>query len=156
MRARRRQFLNLAGTWIATGFGALLRPISALAADWNKSGFEARSVADVLKYLNAGASANSNSILLKVPEIADDGSVVPVVIASRIPNTQMIAVVVDNNTHPLAASFVFSSGADPGFSVQLKLRRTSPIRVVVQASGKYFRASKEVKVATADACDGGK
>ncbi len=130
----------------------MLRPISAMAADWNKTGFDARSVADVLKSLNAGSSAASKSIQLKVPEIADEGSVVPVFVASKIPNTQMIAIIVDNNVHPLAASFVFSNGADPAFSAQLKVRRTSAVKVVVQAGGQYFRASKEVKVASADMC----
>lgn len=123
-----------------------------MAADWNKKGFEARSVADVLKGLNAGATTISKSIQLNVPEIADEGTIVPVFVSSKIPNTQMIAIVVDNNLHPLAASFAFSSGADPSFSAHLKVRRTSPIRIVVQADGKYFRASKEVKVATADLC----
>jgi len=127
-----------------------------MAADWNKKGFAARSLADVLKNLNAGSPASSKSILLKVPEIADEGTVVPVFVASKIPNTQMIAIIVENNIHPLAASFVFSNGADPAFSTNLKVRRTSPIKIVVQANGKYFRASKEVKVATAEPCDAGK
>jgi len=153
MHTRRRQFLELACALLATGCGALLRPISAIAADWNKKGFEARSLADVLKNLNAGSPAASKSILLKVPEIADEDTLVPVFVASKIPNTQMIAIIVDNNVHPLAASFVFSSGADPAFSTNLKVRRTSPIKVVVQANGKYFLASKEVKVTTVDMCD---
>jgi len=123
-----------------------------MATDWNKKGFEARSLADVFKSLNAGTPAASKSIQLKVPEIADEGTVVPVFVASKIPNTQMIAIIVDNNVHPLAVSFVFSNGADPAFSTQLKVRRTSAIKVVVQAGGQYFRASKEVKVATADMC----
>jgi sulfur-oxidizing protein SoxY len=152
MHAQRRQFLELACALLATGCGALLRPVSAMAADWNKKGFAARSLADVLKNLNAGSPASSKSILLKVPEIADEGTVVPVFVASKIPNTQMIAIIVENNIHPLAASFVFSNGADPAFSTNLKVRRTSPIKIVVQANGKYFRASKEVKVATAEMC----
>ena len=152
MRARRRQFLQLVWALLATGSGALLRPFSAMAADWNKKGFEARSPADALKHLNAGSAASSKSIQLKVPEIADESDLVPVFVASKIPNTQMIAIIVDNNVHPLAASFLFSNGADPAFSTNLRVRRTSPIKVVVQAGGQYFRASKEVKVATDEAC----
>ncbi len=153
MRARRRQFLKLTCALLATAFGTVLRPISAMAADWDKKGFEARSLADVLKSLSAGSAAASKSIQLKVPEIADEDTVVPVFVASKIPDTQMIAIIVDNNLHPLAASFVFSNGADPTFSTNLKMSRTSPLRVVVRASGQYFRASKEVKVATARTCD---
>lgn len=155
MPAQRRQFLRLACAFLAAGYGALLRPISALAAEWNKKGFEARNLADVLKNLNAESAASSKSIQLKVPEIADERSIVPVFVSSKIPNTQMIAIIVDNNIHPLAASFVFSNGADPAFSIDLKVRRTSPIKVVVQANGQYFKASKEVKVSTADSCSTG-
>ena len=150
MHVQRRHLLKFACALLVTGCGALLRPISAMAAEWNKKGFEARSLADVLKNLNAGSAASSKSILLKLPEIADEGTVVPVFVASKIPNTQMIAIIVENNIHPLAASFVFSSGADPAFSTHLKVRRTSPIKVVVQANGQYFRASREVKIATAE------
>ncbi len=121
-----------------------------MAADWNKKGFEARSLADVLKGLNVASPAGSKSILLKLPEIADEATDVPVLVASKIPNTQTIAIIVQNNLHPLAASFVFSNGAEPSVSAHLKIRRTSPVKVVVQADGKYFLVSKEVKVATAD------
>ena len=155
MKLRRRRFIQFASALIAAGWGALLRPASVSAADWNKKGFEARSYADVLRSLNTGSPAQSKSIQVKVPEIADDGAVVSMFVASKIPNTQMIAVIVENNIHPLAASFVFSSGVEPAFSTQLKVRRTSPIRAVVLAGGQYFRASKEVKVATADTCETG-
>ncbi|TAK68389.1 MAG: thiosulfate oxidation carrier protein SoxY [Betaproteobacteria bacterium] len=150
MQTRRRHFLKLVCAVLASGCGALLRPVSALAADWNKKGFEARSLADVLKSLNAGSPAGSKSIQLKMPEIADDDTDVPIFVASKIPNTQMIAVIVENNIHPLAASFLFSNGADPAFSAHLKVRRTSRIAIAVQADGKYFLASKEVKVAAAN------
>lgn len=150
MQARRRHFLKSVCAVLASGFGALLRPVSAIAADWNKKGFEARSLADVLKSLNAGSPASSKNIQLKVPEIADEDTDVPIFVASKIPNTQMIAVIVENNIHPLAASFLFSNGADPAFSAHLKVRRTSRISIAVQADGKYFLASKEVKVAAAN------
>ena len=133
---------------IASSFGALLRPISTMAADWNKKGFEARSVADVLKSLNAGTPVASKSIQIKVPEIADDDDV-PVFVDSRIPNTQTIAIIVEGNEHPLAASFAFSNGVNPSVATNLKVRRTSRIAIDVQADGKHFRVSKEVKVATA-------
>lgn len=120
-----------------------------MAAERNKKAFEARSLAEVLKNISPAPAAGSKSIQLKLPEIADDDTDVPVFVASKIPNTQMIAIIVENNVHPLAASFAFSNGAVPSFSAHLRVRRTSPIHAVVQADGKYFRASREVKVTTA-------
>lgn len=152
MHTQRRHFLKLACALLATGCGALLRPVAALAADWNKNAFEARSLADVLRNLNAGTPASSKSIQLKVPEIADEGADVPVFVASKIPNTQMIAIVVEKNTHPLAASFAFSNGVEPAFSTHVKVSKTSPIKVIVQANGQYYWVSREVKVATAAGC----
>lgn len=152
-RAQRRRILSLAFSSIAAGCCALLRPISALAIDWNKKGFEARSLADVFKNLNGGSPTPSKNIQLKVPEIADDDADVPIYVASKIPNTQMIAIIVSENVHPLAASFVFSNGAEPTVYIRVKVRRTSPINALVQADGKYLLVSKEVKVTTADCAD---
>lgn len=115
------------------------------------SGFAARSLAEVVKSLNAGAPASSQSIQLKIPDIADEGSHVPIFVASKIPNTQTISLIVENNVHPLAASFSFSSGADPQFSTLLKIRRTSPVKVIVRASDQYYWFTKEVKIASAEA-----
>ncbi|HZW26133.1 MAG TPA: thiosulfate oxidation carrier protein SoxY [Gallionella sp.] len=152
MQADRRQFLKHCCVLLAAGCCSLLRPVSAWASDWNKTGFEARNLADVLKSLNAGTPADSKSILLKVPDIADQDSDVPILISSRIPNTQTISIVVEGNLHPLAATFAFSSGIEPTVSTHLKIRKTSSVKVVVQANGTYHWVSRQVKVATAEKC----
>jgi len=87
---------------------------------------------------------------IEVSRDRDDDADVPVFVASSIPNTQMIAIMVENNVHPLAASFVFSTGVNPSFSAHLRVGRTSAIKAVVRADGKYFLTSKEVKVTTGD------
>ncbi len=150
MHISRRGFLKFSAAFFVSGCGVLLRPFSATAADWNKDGFSARNLGDVIKNLNAGTPTSSQNIQLKIPDIADEENRVPVFVASKIPNTQSISLIVENNIHPLAASFSFSSGADPQFSTLLKIRRTSPVKVIVKASDQYYWFTKEVKIATAE------
>jgi sulfur-oxidizing protein SoxY len=146
--AQRRQSLKVLFALLIAGCGSLIKPISAFAADWNKLAFDARGWEGVLKGLNASSPAISKDILLQAPDIAADGVDVPVTVASQIPNTQMIAVAVEMNTFPLAASFTFATGVEPEFTIHVKMKRTAHIKVLVQAGGKYYLTSREVKVAS--------
>ena len=146
----RRSFLGQAGAWLLGGGVALLAPLRAWATDWNKAAFDARNWDGVLKSLNASGATASKDILLKAPDVAEDANSVPIRIASKIPNTQLIALVVDKNTTPLVASFTFATGAEPEVATNIRVSRTSRVRVLVQADGKFFFASREVRVTSGD------
>ena len=148
LQPKRRQLLKTAGAALLAACGSLIKPISAFSADWNKPAFDARGWDGVLKSLNASSPVPSKDILLRAPDIAADGTDVPVTVASRIPNTQMIAVAVEKSIFPLAASFTFANGVEPEFTIHVRIRRTSRLRVLVQADGKYYLTSREVKVAS--------
>lgn len=137
------------GAALAAG---MLVPLRALAA-WNKEAFGSRSAADALKGLGIGASTESKDIVIEAPQIAENGQVVPVEITSNIANTKSISVVVEKNPFPLAAKFDFGDGALPYVKVNVKMGESSFIRVVAEAGGKFFSASKEVKV-TIGGCGG--
>ncbi|MCK9381697.1 MAG: thiosulfate oxidation carrier protein SoxY [Sulfuritalea sp.] len=130
-----------------------LRPTQVLAADWNKAAFEAHDVAGALKGLGAGASADSKDLMLRVPDIAENGAVVPVDVVSNIPNTSSISILVEKNPFPLSATFEFTNGALPEVSARLKLSQTSMVKAVAKADGKFYTAQKEVKV-TVGGCGG--
>jgi sulfur-oxidizing protein SoxY len=131
----------------------LIRPGQVLAADWNKVGFDAKSAEDALKSIGATSAANSNDILIKAPDIAENGAVVPIEITSKIPNTQSIALVADKNPFPLVATFNLASGTEGFVSVRIKMGQTSNLRALVNAGGKYYVATREVKV-TIGGCGG--
>jgi sulfur-oxidizing protein SoxY len=131
----------------------LMRPIQALAAEWNKAAFEAKSVADAMKSIGTSAAAESKDIVLTAPSIAENGAVVPISVVSNIPNTTNISIFVDKNPFPLAGSFEFANGALPEVSVRLKFSDTSSVRAVVMAGGKAYTTQKDVKV-TAGGCGG--
>ena len=156
MQQYRRKLLKAMGAamplMLVAGAG-LLRAGHALAAVWNKTGFEAKAAADALKSIGAAGAQPSKDITLAAPDIAENGAQVPVTITSRIPNTQSISIIVDKNPFPLNSSFEFANGAEAYVSTKLKMGQTSNIVAVVKADGKFFTATKEVKV-TIGGCGG--
>jgi sulfur-oxidizing protein SoxY len=156
MNQLRRAFLKQAGTVgaVAVAIGAgLLKPGTVLAATWNKLAFTATNSADAMKEAGYAGGADSKDIMLKVPEIAENGAVVPVEVTSNIPGTTSISIYVDKNPTPLIADFAFSNGAEPFASTRIKMQATSQVRVAVKAAGKVYTQSKEVKV-TIGGCGG--
>lgn len=156
MNVTRRTVLRGAGSLgalsalIAAG---VLKPTAAFAAEWNKAAFEAQDTTGVLKGLGAGTPGEHKGLILKVPDIAENGAVVPVDVVSTIPNTVSIAILVEKNPLPLSAHFDFANGALPEAAVRLKLGQTSLVKAVVKADGKFYIAQKEVKV-TVGGCGG--
>lgn len=145
----RRSFLKLAGgvgALAAAAAAGVLRSGEARAATWNQAGFESKALADVLKNLGAVSPVESKDIVITAPDIAENGAVVPVAVASRIPNTQQISIVAEKNPFPLAATFDVSSGGEGYVSTRIKMGQTSNVWAVVKADGKFFTAKKEVKI----------
>ena len=88
MNPLRRTFLKLtgaAGTLALVVGAGLLKTGEALAATWNKTGFESKAVADALKSLGAASPAESKDIIITAPDIAENGAVVPIAVTSKIP-----------------------------------------------------------------------
>jgi sulfur-oxidizing protein SoxY len=137
---------------LATG---ILKPTEVLAADeWNHAAFDAKDAAGALKGLGAATVTESKDIVLKAPDIAENGAVVQVEVVSNIPNTLSIAVMSLKNPQPLAAAFEFSNGALPELQVRVRLAETTQVKALIKtADGKFYSAQKEVKV-TVGGCGG--
>jgi sulfur-oxidizing protein SoxY len=131
---------------------ALVRPLSALAA-WNQEAFGAKSAGDALKSLGVGNATPSKDLSVEVPQIAENGSVVPIEISSAIPGTTALIVVIDKNPFPLISRFDFKEGALPFVKLNVKMGETSDVRVLAEAAGKYYVTTREVKV-TIGGCGG--
>jgi len=131
----------------------MLKPGQVLAAEWNKSAFDAKDLDGALKAIGAGVAAESKDIVVKAPDIAENGAVVPIDVASNIPNTSELSILVVKNPFPLSTTFHFSNGAVPEAAVRLKLAQTSVVKVIAKADGKFYTAQKEVKV-TVGGCGG--
>ena len=157
MDALRRTLLKGAGATgaIAAALAAgVLKPSQALAADMNRTAFEAKDLAGALKGIGATGAAESKEVVIRAPDIAENGAVVPVDVASNIPNTISLAVLVDRNPFPLTTAFDFANGAVPEMALRVKMGQTSLVEAVAKtADGKFYIARKEVKV-TVGGCGG--
>ena len=152
----RRTVLKGAGaTGVLAGLLAagVLKPTLAYANDWNKAAFEAKELDAALKTLGAEGAAANTALLMRAPEIAENGAVVPIDVTSNIPNTTLIAILVKKNPFPLSSQFEFANGAVGDVSVRLKVAETSVIQAIAKADGKVYSAQKEVKV-TVGGCGG--
>ena len=157
MNAGRRDVLKAGGgmsllTLLAAA--GWLKPGEALAADWNKAAFEAKTMDETYKAFGAGAPAQSKDIaFFSTPDIAENGAVVPIGVTSNIPKTEQIAILVEKNPSMLAASFDLPAGTEPSLTTRVKMGQSSNVYALVKADGKYYVASKEIKV-TLGGCGG--
>jgi sulfur-oxidizing protein SoxY len=140
-------------TLLAAAAATVLKPFAALAATWNKDGFGAKTTADALKTLGATQPLPSKDLVIEAPEIAENGAVVPIEITSNVPGTTSIAVLIDKNPFPLVGKFDFMQGALPFVKLNAKVGETSDVRVIAEAGGKHYVATKEIKV-TIGGCGG--
>ena len=158
MNQTRRTFLQagMAACTVAIAAGAgLLTPRTVLAATWPKNAFAAKSVAAALKALSGTSKTvnDSKDIALQVPDIAENGAIVPVTVTSNLPKTEQISVLVPYNTVPLCASYLFTADTEGYISGRIKMRKSSDVIAVVKADGKLSSTKKPVKV-TIGGCGG--
>lgn len=155
MTETRRDFMKLTGVFGLLAAAGLLTVEQAHAQQqaWNKAAFETKNLNDAVKALGGAAPVESKDIAITAPDIAENGAVVPVGVASRIPNTQAVYVLVEKNPNVLAAGFNIPAGTEPNVSTRIKMGQTSNVYAVVKADGKFYVASKEVKV-TLGGCGG--
>ena len=134
--------LGVFGLLLAAG---MLAPREAQAA-WNRSAFDAKSMEAALEAIGAGAPGASGAVVLTTVEVAEDGTVVPVTVTSTLPDTRQIAILVENNPNPLAASFTFPDGTVPEIHTRVKMADTSKVFGVVKAGDAFYMVKTEVKV----------
>ena len=151
MQTRRKtlkQSAVLAGLLASTG----LFPQYALA--YNKGAFEAKSVADVLKALSAGAPVESKDVVIGGPDIAENGAVVPITASTALAGVKHILILVEKNPAALIALFNVTDSVEANFATRAKMGQSSDVyAVAVMADGQVLYAKKEVKV-TLGGCGG--
>ena len=154
MNKLRRLTIKAGGSFavIAAAISAGILPAPAFA-DWNKAAFDAKNMNDVLKAMGGSAPEKSSDITITAPDIAENGAVVPIAVASKLANTQSISILVEKNPSSLAAEFDILPGTEPNVGTRVKMGQSSNVHAVVKAGGKYYVATKEIKV-TLGGCGG--
>lgn len=150
MHIGRRLFL-VAGAAIAT---LATIPRMLLAAEWPEKAFSDPTAAGaMIDLLGTDQTVLSDQITMKVPQIAENGAVVPIKIKTRLENVETISIIVVKNPRPLAATIEILPGTLPEFSSRIKMRETSDVIVVVKTDSGIYSTKKEVKV-TIGGCGG--
>ncbi len=126
---------------------------SAHAEEWNKAAFDTKNLQDTVKAFGGTAAIESKDIAITSPDIAENGAVVPVSVTSKLGKTESIAILVEKNPNALSGSFDIPAGTEPFVSTRVKMGQTSNVYALVKADGKYFYATKEIKV-TLGGCGG--
>ena len=127
---------------------------AANAPGWNKAAFDSKTLADAAKAMGAtGAPVESKDLLLRAPEIAENGNVVRIGAQSNIAGTTQIAFVVEKNPSALAAMFDVPAGTDANVETNIKMGQSSNVYALAKAGDRYYYAVKEVKV-TLGGCGG--
>ena len=140
------------GTVGIAASAGLLTPGQVLAA-YPKAAFEAKDTAGALNgAVGSSSFENSDDIKIKAPDIAENGSVVPVTISSGMSGVESITILADSNNAPMVASFNLN-GSDAYVSTRIKMGKTSDVIAIVKAGGTLHSARKSVKV-TIGGCGG--
>ena len=151
MHLERRDFLvSLAAALAAVG---MFQPQTAMAAELNQGALDAKTIEEALTALGAGTPESSSAVTLVAPDIAENGAVVPVNVTSTLPGTDAIALLVEKNPNPLAAYTSIPAGTEPYVASRVKMQESSRVVALVRANGKFFIASRDVKV-TLGGCGG--
>jgi sulfur-oxidizing protein SoxY len=155
--ATRRLILQGAGVVALVGLGNIgFGPAPALAAANDKypeDAFKAKSAADAIKALYGKTAEPSDKVKLDAPEIAENGAVVPISVTTDLADVTSISFLVTDNPNALAASYRIPAGTMPSVANRLKMAKTSNVIAIVEAGGKLYSATKEVKV-TVGGCGG--
>jgi sulfur-oxidizing protein SoxY len=132
--------------------GAGLLPQVAQA--FEKSAFDAKSVADVFKALGLPMPAESKDVALTAPDIAENGAVVPMTVQTNLPGVKKLMLLVEKNPSPLVALFMVNPSVETSFQTRAKMGQSCDVyAVAVMEDGKTLFSKKEVKV-TLGGCGG--
>jgi sulfur-oxidizing protein SoxY len=155
--ATRRLILQGAASVALVGLGNLpfnLAPAFAAANDkYPEDAFKAKSDTDAIKSLYGKTAEPSDKVKLDAPEIAENGAVVPISVSSSLADVTSISILVADNPNALAASYKIPAGTLPSVANRLKMAKTTNVIAIVEAGGKLYSATKEVKV-TVGGCGG--
>ena len=151
----RRLILQGAGAVALFGLGTLaFTPALAAANDkYPEDAFKQKGDADAIKALYGKTAEASDKVKLDAPEIAENGGVVPIAVATTLTDVTSIAFLASENPNALAAYYVIPEGTVPAVANRLKMAKTCNVIAIVESGGKLYSATKEVKV-TVGGCGG--
>lgn len=139
---RRRNFIELITLTIAS-----LRFVSHARASWRSEDFSSGDFQAKWQAITGDhAVVDSQDISLSLPQIAENGSVVPMTIRSELENLEQIYVLVEKNPTPLAAVFELSPAVNVYITARIKMAESCNVYVLARQGDHWLRCRQWVKV----------
>lgn len=149
----RREMMARSATVASLLAAAGFLPSLAQAA-WPQAAFETKTLADAVKALGGSAPVESKDVTVSGPDIAENGAVVPIGVATALPGVKRLLLLVEKNPNVLAAVFDITDAVEANVNTRTKMGQSSNVyAVAMMADGKVLYAVKEIKV-TLGGCGG--
>ncbi len=152
MKFNRRHFLKTTLLLPAAGFGILeSQPVSA---EWSAVRFAESGFDQTLKQISNGKPiVESDKINLDIPEIAENGALVPFTITSTLDDIKTISIIVEQNPVPLIIQAQLMPELEAFMSARLKIATSSFVFAIAEGEKVCYSVKKKVKV-TIGGCGG--
>lgn len=145
---------GMAASTLAVAASANLLSPSTVLASWPETAFKAKQMDAAMNAITGkGRPIDSSDITVTAPDIAENGAVVSVKVATTLPDVESISIYVPVNTFPLSASYILSDKMETSISGRIKMAKTTDVVAIVKSNGKLYTAKKAVKV-TLGGCGG--
>lgn len=143
---QRRLFLKQSAVLAIAALTSLLGSKTGRAA-WLAEHFAGGRFNDsMIRLFGNQTFTDSDLIGLGLPQIAENGAVVPITIASELENISRIYVLVEKNPTPLAAEFELSAAVSVYITARIKMAESSNVVVIAQYGSQLLRRQQWVNV----------
>ena len=88
----------------------------------------------------------STQISFELPQVAENGALVPISVSSQLGGTQDILILVDGNPQPVAACFSIPDGTEAYAAIRIRLAQSGTVYVVVRTEEGLFSAARAIQV----------
>lgn len=144
---RRDAIRNLTGASLLPLLGALAGLTPATANARVADAFEAKTTQEALAALFPDAEVQpSEALTLIAPDIAENGTAVPLTIRSTLENIDYVAVFATGNPWALTAAYKLTELTAPPLSLRVKLGKTQDVVVIARADGKLYSSTRHIQV----------
>lgn len=89
---------------------------------------------------------DTTEIHMEIPTLAEDGSMVPIKISTRLAQVRSITVIADNNPVPVVAKFLLGPTVAPIIATRIKLAESTPVNVVIETGQQRYQRQQFVQV----------
>ncbi len=130
-------WVGLGAVWGAVRIWAAGRPVAVDPDAFAKA---------LAQEIGANPLIDTDRINLELPQIAEDGAVVPISVETSLSELRELVILVEKNPTPVAARFLLDPSLDPFVSLRIKMNETGDVVVVAKAANGYYTARRHVQV----------